>query len=122
MKWPQLQIEIGRHTRRLARARRRYNQRLIEARVKTVLAYLSPEVPDAHSPDSSRSRATGRQNVPMVPNTSELSLAKNRRVEFVVQNKDVLKKERTRRHLLEKGGRAEPGAESDPAPADTTQH
>ena len=48
---------------------------------------------------------------PLVPNTNDLNMAKNRRVEFVVLNKDVLKKEIERRRLLKK---------EEAAPADTT--
>ena len=49
---------------------------------------------------------------PIVPNTNALNWAKNRRVEFVVTNKDVLKKEIEKRRLLQK---------AEPAPADTTK-
>ena len=37
---------------------------------------------------------------PVAPNTNALNMAKNRRVEFVVLNKDVLKREVERRKLL----------------------
>ena len=47
---------------------------------------------------------------PMVPNTNDASMAQNRRVEFTVLNKDVLKKEIERRKQATK-----------PAPADSTQ-
>jgi hypothetical protein len=49
---------------------------------------------------------------PLVPNNSDLNMAKNRRVEFVVVNKDVLRKEIEKRHLLLQG---------EGAPADTTK-
>jgi hypothetical protein len=61
---------------------------------------------------------------PIVPNTNELNWAKNRRVEFVVQNKDVLKKEIEKRRMLQQNEPA-PGAPTPPAPtpaaADTTK-
>ena len=37
-----------------------------------------------------------------MPNTNALNMAKNRRVEFKVLNKEVLKKEVERRELLKK--------------------
>jgi outer membrane protein OmpA-like peptidoglycan-associated protein len=117
--WPQLQIEIGGHTD--SRGTARYNQRLSEARSKAVKDYLIQKFPTL-KPEQFTFKGYGSSK-PMVPNTSELNLAKNRRVEFVVQNKDVLKKERTRRHLLEKGETApSPAPSPTPAPADTTQH
>ena len=39
---------------------------------------------------------------PIVPNNTALNMSKNRRVEFVVLNKDVLKKEIERRRMLQK--------------------
>ena len=39
---------------------------------------------------------------PIAPNTNALNMAKNRRVEFVVLNKDVLKKESEKRKMLQK--------------------
>jgi hypothetical protein len=51
----------------------------------------------------------------VAPNTTDLNMAKNRRVEFVVLNKDVLRREIERRRLL-KEGEATP-APTTPAPA-----
>ena len=39
---------------------------------------------------------------PVVPNTTPLNMAKNRRVEFKVLNKEVLKREVERRRMLPK--------------------
>jgi hypothetical protein len=52
----------------------------------------------------------------LVPNTNDLNMAKNRRVEFVVLNKDVLRREVQRRRLLQKG-EAPPDTTKAPAPA-----
>jgi hypothetical protein len=60
-----------------------------------------------------------------VPNTNDLNMAKNRRVEFVVLNKDVLRREVQRRRLLQKG-EAPPEKPALPdtsgAPPDSTRH
>ena len=63
---------------------------------------------------------------PIAPNTNDLNMAKNRRVEFVVQNKDVLKKEVEKRRLLKEheatpAPAPAPPPSPAPAPADTTK-
>jgi len=118
--WPQLDIEIGGHTD--SRGSARYNQRLSEARAKSVRDYIVQKFPSL-KPEQYTAKGYGSSK-PLVPNTNDLNRAKNRRVEFVVQNKDVLKKETTRRHLLEKGETppATPQVTPTPAPADTTKH
>ncbi|HYM81362.1 MAG TPA: OmpA family protein, partial [Candidatus Limnocylindria bacterium] len=109
-KWPQLRIEIGGHTD--SRGSNAYNQRLSEARAGSVLAYLRQKYPNLEATQFSV-RGYGESR-PLVPDTNDLNMAKNRRVEFVVQNKDVLKREVERRRLLPKEVIA-----PHPAPLDT---
>lgn len=108
-RWPELRIEIGGHTD--SRGSAAYNQRLSEARANAVLEYLT-----AHFKTLRAEQFTARgygESKPLVPNTNALNLAKNRRVEFVVLNRDVLRREKERRRVLQRG---------EGAPADTTQH
>ena len=107
-KWPELKLEIGGHTD--ARGSNVYNQKLSESRAKAVLDYLLAKFPTLKA-EQFTVKGYG-ESKPIAPNTSQLNMAKNRRVEFVVQNKDVLKREREKRRLLQKG---------DAAPADTTK-
>jgi hypothetical protein len=111
-KWPELRVEIGGHTD--SRGSAAYNQRLSEARAEAVRSYLVSRYPELQ-PGQYTVRGYGESR-PLVPNNSELNMAKNRRVEFVVQNKDVLKREVERRRLL----RRDEGAPPPPAPPDTT--
>ena len=106
-KWQELKIEIGGHADH--RGSTKYNQTLSEARVQSVLNYLVQKF--SLKPEQFTAKGYGESR-PLVPNTSDLNMAKNRRVEFVVLNKDVLKKEVERRRMLEK---------SEAAPADTTK-
>jgi len=108
-RWPQLRIEIGGHTD--SRGSNAYNQRLSELRAGAVLDYLLTHFKDL-KPQQYTSKGYG-ESKPLLPNTSALNMAKNRRVEFVVTNKDVLRKEKERRRLLQRG---------EGAPPDTTQH
>ena len=48
------------------------------------------------------------ESKPMVPNVDADSMAKNRRVEFKVLNREVLKKESERRRLLQQNEGATP--------------
>jgi hypothetical protein len=74
-----------------------------------VLAYLNAKYPAI---DGSRFTVKGYgKDRPLVPNTSPEAQAKNRRVEFTVLNKEVLKKEIERRRLLK---------QTETAPADST--
>ena len=98
LKWPQLKIEIGGHTDSRGTAIK--NQVLSENRAQAVKDYLVDKYPGL---------ATGQLSVhgygfsrPLVRNTSALNMAKNRRVEFKVLNRDALKKEIERRRLLKK--------------------
>jgi outer membrane protein OmpA-like peptidoglycan-associated protein len=92
-KWPQLKIEIGGHTD--SRGNAKTNQKLSESRAKSVRDYLVTKVPDLKS-DQFTVKGYGSSK-PVVPNTNEASMAKNRRIEFVVLNRDVLKSEMQRR-------------------------
>ena len=97
-KWPQLRIEIGGHTD--SRGSAAYNQKLSEARAGAVRDYMLAHFPQLQS-DQYTVRGYGEAK-PLVPNTNALNMAKNRRVEFKVLNRDVLKKEVERRRLLNK--------------------
>jgi outer membrane protein OmpA-like peptidoglycan-associated protein len=108
-KWPQLKLEIGGHTD--ARGSAAKNQKLSEARAESVRSYLTGKF-TALDPAAFTVKGYGKTK-PIVPNTNELNWAKNRRVEFVVLNKDVLKKEIERRRLLK---------ENESAPADSTKN
>jgi outer membrane protein OmpA-like peptidoglycan-associated protein len=107
-RWPELQIEIGGHTD--ARGGESANQRLSEARVQAVLAYLTSKFPDLRVGQFvAKGYGEGR---PIASNTTPEGMTRNRRVEFVVLNKDVLRREGERRRLLRL---------DDAAPADTTK-
>jgi outer membrane protein OmpA-like peptidoglycan-associated protein len=96
VQWPQLKIEIGGHAD--ARGAADYNQKLSERRANSVLEYLTEKFPKIN-----RNQYTVKgygESVPLVPNTGPENWAKNRRVEFKVQNTDVLEKEVERRRLL----------------------
>ena len=97
--WPQLKIEIAGHTDDVGGAA--MNRRLSQARAASVLSYLSAKYPAI---DGARFTAKGYgKDRPLVPNTSDETRARNRRVEFTVLNKEVLKKEIARRRLLKQG-------------------
>ncbi|NOT34579.1 MAG: OmpA family protein [Candidatus Eisenbacteria bacterium] len=107
VKWPQLKIEIGGHTD--GRGSATANQQLSLSRAKAVETYLLGKQPTLK--DEQFTVKGYGESKPLAPNDGEVNWAKNRRVEFVVLNKDVLKKEVERRRLLEKPA----------APADSTQ-
>ncbi len=115
-KWPELRIEVGGHTD--ARGSDAHNQALSQARADSVLAYIQRRFPTLQ-PEQFTVKGYGESR-PLVPNTSALNWAKNRRVEFVVLNKDVLRREVERRRLL-KINEAAPPDTSTPAPPDTTR-
>jgi len=108
LKWPELRIEVGGHTD--ARGSDKANQKLSDARANAVLEHLKTKFP-ALKPGQYTAKGYGEAK-PLVPNTSQLNWAKNRRVEFVVQNKDVLRREIERRRLLKI---------NESAPADSTK-
>ncbi len=115
-KWPELRIEVGGHTD--ARGSDAYNLNLSNARAGSVLAYLTRRFPTLKAEQFSvKGYGEGR---PLVPNTSALNWAKNRRVEFVVLNKDVLRREVERRRLLQINESA-PRDTTTSAPPDTTR-
>ena len=98
LKWPQLEIEIGGHTD--SRGSLQFNQTLSESRAQSVKDYLVGKYPGLVSTQiQAKGYGEGR---PVAKNTSALNMAKNRRVEFKVLNRDVLKKEVERRKMLEK--------------------
>jgi len=97
-RWPELRIEIGGHTD--SRGSDALNQKLSESRAGSVLAYLLATFPGLKA-DQFVAKGYG-ESKPLAPNTNQLNMAKNRRVEFVVLNKDVLKREVEKRRMLEK--------------------
>ncbi len=107
-RWPQLKLEIGGHSDSRGSASR--NQKLSQERAAAVRTYLTGKFTTL-DPAQYTVKGYGKSK-PIVPNTSELNWAKNRRVEFVVINKDVLKKEIERRSLLK---------QEQLAPADSTK-
>ena len=117
--WPELRIEIGGHTD--SRGTDKHNQKLSEMRADSVKSYLVRKFPDL-KPDQFTVKGYGESR-PLVPNNSDLNMAKNRRVEFVVLNRDVLRRESERRRLLRKSEPALPDTMPQmprPAPPDTT--
>jgi outer membrane protein OmpA-like peptidoglycan-associated protein len=106
-KWLQLKIEVGGHCD--SRGSDAYNLALSKRRVTSVRTYLLSRYPTLQA-----SQMTARgygESRPLVPNTSPENMAQNRRVEFTVLNKEVLRKEVEQRRLLKLG---------ETAPADTT--
>ncbi len=97
-KWPQLQIEVGGHTDSRGAADK--NQALSESRANAVRDYLLKKYPDIQ-PGQLTAKGYGESN-PVAPNNNALNMARNRRVEFVVLNKEVLKKEIEKRKLMQK--------------------
>ena len=97
-KWGQLQIEIGGHTD--ARGSAASNQTLSDERAASVRTYLLGKFTDIQ-PTQLTAKGYG-EGRPVAPNNNALNMSKNRRVEFVVTNKDVLKKEIEKRKMLTK--------------------
>ncbi len=106
-KWPELRIEIGGHTDR--RGSDAHNLRLSQARAASVMAYLVQKFPEL-AQSALTVKGYGESRL-LAQGNDERAWSINRRVEFVVLNKDVLKREIERRRLL----KANEGA-----PADTT--
>jgi outer membrane protein OmpA-like peptidoglycan-associated protein len=117
-KWPQLKLEIGGHTD--SRGSAATNQKLSQARASSVRSYVLAKFPTL-DPNQFTVKGYGKTK-PIAPNTNDLNMAKNRRVEFVVTNKDVLKKEVEKRRLLQQNeAQPPPSPAPAPAPADTTK-
>lgn len=105
--WPQLKFEVGGHTDNVGSTTP--NRKLSLARAESVLSYMNGKYAAL---DSTRFTVKGYgKDKPLVPNISDENKAQNRRVEFTVLNKEVLKEEVERRRLLKLG---------ETAPADTT--
>lgn len=96
VQWPDLRIEIGGHTD--SRGSTAFNQKLSETRVNSVLAYLVRKFP-AMKREQFTTKGYG-ESKPLVPNTNAENMSKNRRVEFTVLNREVLRRETERRKLL----------------------
>jgi outer membrane protein OmpA-like peptidoglycan-associated protein len=96
LQYPTLTLEIGGHTDNTGTKAK--NVTLSEARAKTVLNYLLQKYPTL---DATHFTSAGYgPTVPVASNGTVLGRAKNRRVEFKVTNKEVLKIEREKRHFL----------------------
>jgi outer membrane protein OmpA-like peptidoglycan-associated protein len=107
LKWPDLRIEVGGHTD--SRGSVAKNKKLSEARADSVLTYILGKNPGL---DKSHFTVKGYgSSKPLAPNTNDLNRARNRRVEFVALNKEILTKEVERRRALRNEG----------APADSTK-
>ena len=107
LRWPDVKIEIGGHAD--WRGSRDYNQKLSEQRVSSVLEYLVTRFPNLRR-DQYTARGYG-EDKPIATNKTDAGMAKNRRVEFVVLNKEAFQQEVQRRRLLRQG---------EGAPSDTT--
>jgi outer membrane protein OmpA-like peptidoglycan-associated protein len=89
-KWPGLRIEIGGHTD--SRGSDKYNMALSHRRSESVRAYLL-----AHFPEFTPGQLTARgfgESAPLVANDSEAHMQMNRRVEFTVLNKEMLRRDK----------------------------
>jgi OOP family OmpA-OmpF porin len=98
VEWPELEIEIGGHTD--SQGSETYNQKLSEKRAQAVLDYLAGKFPEINAANLSI-KGYG-EGTPIVSNDSEQGRTQNRRVEFVVLNKEDLKRESKKKKLLEK--------------------
>jgi outer membrane protein OmpA-like peptidoglycan-associated protein len=119
---PDLGIEIRGHTD--DQGATRANQRLSEARAKSVLDHLRSRFP-ALSSRSFTTKGFGESR-PIAPNTSEAGRARNRRIELVVTDRAGLRREIERRRLERSGQTPPPAPEEsirlpEPAPPDTTR-
>jgi len=88
-KWPGLRIEIGGHTD--SRGSEAYNHSLSHRRAQSVRSYLL-----AHFSQFKRTQITAKgygESVPIAPNTTAEGMQANRRVEFVVLNREILKRQ-----------------------------
>lgn len=97
-RWPDLRIEIGGHTDSRGTAAK--NLQLSKARAQAVLKYITEKFLEL-DPDQFTAVGYGASR-PIADNKTELGRAKNRRVEFKVLNKDVLRREKTQQRLVPK--------------------
>ena len=96
--WPALEIEIGGHTD--SQGSEKYNQELSQRRAQAVMDYLVANFSNIKSKNLS---VIGYgESKPIADNNTDEGRAANRRVEFVVKNKDQLKKEIEHKKQLEK--------------------
>jgi len=96
--WPQLQIEVGGHTDAIGNDT--FNRDLSQKRAQAVLDHLRGKFPNL---GASQYTAVGYgESWPVTDNKTSAGRALNRRVEFKVLNRDVLKKEFEKRKLLRK--------------------
>ena len=89
-KWPGLRIEIDGHTD--SRGRAQYNLNLSHRRAESVRAYLLAHFTQ-FTPEQLTAKGYG-ESEPLVANDSEEHMATNRRVEFKVLNKEMLKRDK----------------------------
>jgi OOP family OmpA-OmpF porin len=101
VKWPGLRIEIGGHTD--SRGSDQLNQNLSHARVESVLGYMLARFPELER--GQFTLAGYGESRPLVPNQGVLNMAKNRRVEFRVLNREALKRETERPVIVREGDR-----------------
>ena len=100
------------------------NQRLSEARARSVLDQLTTRFPLARERFTVKGMGESR---PVAPNTTEQGRAANRRVEFVVVDRAALRREIERRRLERSGQKPPAPAPTEeirlpePAPPDTTR-
>ena len=87
-RWPQLRIEVAGHTD--SQGAEDHNQRLSERRAQSVLDYLSQNFPDVRF-GQFQVRGYGETQSIDTNDTKE-GRARNRRVEFRVLNREVLKR------------------------------
>jgi outer membrane protein OmpA-like peptidoglycan-associated protein len=86
-KWPELKIEIGGHTDNTGTDE--YNHDLSQSRAQAVLEYLTSKFSLRKDQYSAKGYGETR---PVASNDTKEGRAKNRRVEFTVQNREVLRK------------------------------
>jgi len=96
-RWPQLEFEVGGHTDSQGSPAK--NQELSEARAEAVRTYLLAKDPDL-DPEKFTVKGYGSSR-PVASNATAEGRANNRRVEFVVLNKDVLLQELQQRKMME---------------------
>lgn len=97
-RWPGLRIEIAGHTD--SRGGDALNQKLSDARAKSVLNYILNKYPELPA-EQFTSKGYG-ETLPVATNTTVLGMAKNRRVEFRVLNKEALKRQSEQKRLAPK--------------------